>query len=183
MRISITFSAIVSLAIIASFIPFQAAATNNDQSNDGATIEEVVFGKETGFKLPRFVSMKAKKGRVRRGPDYSHRIDWEFTQRGLPLMIIDEEDIWRKVQSVDGSGGWMHRVLLSGERFIIVTNDMAELKISPKKSSSIRARTHKDVIARVLRCSLNWCQIKTKGYKGWIHKSDIWGVEEDEILE
>ena len=42
-------------------------------------------GPVTNLPLPRFVSMKANEGNVRRGPSLTHRIDWVYTRRDMPL--------------------------------------------------------------------------------------------------
>ncbi len=137
-------------------------------------------GQVTGRPLPRFVSMKASTGRARRGPSTSHRIDWVFTQRNLPLMITDEFGLWRRVRAVDGTGGWMHYVLLSGVRYVIVTAERATLHLRPDKSSSVTAFAERDVIAKLGKCTVDWCQISSGGYKGWVLKSEAWGVDADE---
>lgn len=65
-------------------------------------------GSVTNLPLPRFVSMKAVEGNVRRGPSLAHRIDWVFTRRDMPLEIVAEYGHWRRVQDRDGLGGWIH---------------------------------------------------------------------------
>ena len=42
-------------------------------------------GAVTNLPLPRFVSLKASEGNVRRGPSLTHRIDWVFKRRDMPL--------------------------------------------------------------------------------------------------
>ena len=180
----------VSFAAAAVFSPAKAetgiappedspAVSDEPAAQPGTDAASV--GRMTGRKLPRFVSMKAATGRARRGPSMSHRIDWVFTQRGLPLMITDEFGLWRRVQAVDGSGGWMHYILLSGVRYVMVTEEGAELRVSPDESAQIRALAEKDLIAKLGKCTLDWCRISAGGYKGWVSKTQIWGVEPDEI--
>ncbi|HCT32088.1 MAG TPA: aspartyl-trna synthetase, partial [Sulfitobacter sp.] len=73
-------------------------------------------GQVTNLPVPRFVSMKASEGNVRRGPSLTHRIDWVFKHRDLPLRITAEHGHWRRVEDRDGMGGWVHYSLLSGTR-------------------------------------------------------------------
>ena len=40
--------------------------------------ETVAVGPETNLPLPRFVSLKAGKANIRRGPGLTYRIDWIF---------------------------------------------------------------------------------------------------------
>ena len=77
-------------------------------------------GPVTNLPIPRFVSLKADEANVRRGPSLTHRIDWVFTRREMPLMIVAEHGHWRKVQDRDGAGGWVHYALLSGARTVHV---------------------------------------------------------------
>jgi SH3-like domain-containing protein len=51
-------------------------------------------GPVTNLPLPRFVSLKASEGNVRRGPSLTHRIDWVFTRRDMPLEITAEHGHW-----------------------------------------------------------------------------------------
>ncbi|MGR3493482.1 MAG: SH3 domain-containing protein, partial [Shimia sp.] len=85
-----------------------------------AVAESVTRGPVTNFPLPRYVTMKAAEANVRRGPSQSHRIDWVFKRRDMPLRITAEHGHWRRVQDRDGMGGWVHYALLSGARSVIV---------------------------------------------------------------
>ena len=84
-------------------------------------------GQVTNLPLPRFVSLKASEGNVRRGPSLSHRIDWVYKRRDLPLRITAEHGHWRRVEDRDGMGGWVHYSLLSGTRTVLVEQDMLQL--------------------------------------------------------
>lgn len=61
-------------------------------------------GQVTNLPLPRFVSLKAAEGNVRRGPSLTHRIDWVFKRRDMPLQITAEHGHWRRVEDRDGLG-------------------------------------------------------------------------------
>ena len=78
-------------------------------------------GPVTNLLMPRFVSLKASEANARRGPSLSHRIDWVFKKKGMPLEIYGEYDNWRRVRDSEGAGGWIHYSLLSGVRSIIIT--------------------------------------------------------------
>ena len=140
-------------------------------------------GAVTNLPLPRFVSLKADEGNVRRGPSLSHRIDWVFTRRDMPLQITDEFGHWRRVVDLEGAGGWMHYSLLSGVRTVIVREDLASLFIKPDPASTVNARAEAGVIARLGACSLDWCRISANGYRGWVQKASLWGVLPEEIRD
>ena len=55
-------------------------------------------GKVTNLPIPRYVSLKAEEGNVRRGPSLSHRIDWVFQRRNMPLQVTGEHGHWRRVE-------------------------------------------------------------------------------------
>jgi len=140
-------------------------------------------GKVTNLPIPRFVSLKADEGNVRRGPSLSHRIDWVFTHRNMPLVVTGEHGHWRRVQDRDGQGGWVHYSLLSGTRNVIIEADLTPLHVKPDPDSPINAYAESGVIARLGACSLDWCRIIAGGNKGWTPKSALWGVGPEEIRE
>ena len=140
-------------------------------------------GKVTNLPIPRFVSLKADEGNVRRGPSLSHRIDWVFTRRNMPLVVTGEHGHWRRVQDRDGQGGWVHYSLLSGTRNVIVEADLTPLHVKPDPESPVNAYAETGVIARLGSCSLDWCRIVADGNKGWVPKTALWGVGPDEIRE
>lgn len=140
-------------------------------------------GPVTNLPLPRFVSLKTTEGNVRRGPSLSHRIDWVFTRRDMPLEITDEFGHWRRVRDLDGAGGWMHYSLLSGVRTVIVREDMVALAMKPETDATVNARAEAGVIARLDECIPDWCRISADGRKGWVRKSALWGVGPDELRD
>ena len=85
-------------------------------------------GKVTNLPVPRFVSLKTSEGNVRRGPSLTHRIDWVFKRRSMPLRVTAEHGHWRRVEDRDGLGGWVHYSLLSGARSVIVEKDLLILR-------------------------------------------------------
>lgn len=140
-------------------------------------------GQVTNLPLPRFVSIAAPTANARRGPSLSHRIDWVFTRRDMPLQITAEYGHWRRVVDRDGQGGWIHYSLLSGVRTVIVTENMAPLYMKPDTGAPVNAYAEAGVIARLGECSQDWCRITTGGQKGWTAKTSLWGVDADEIRE
>lgn len=140
-------------------------------------------GQITNLPLPRFVSMKAAEGNVRRGPSLTHRIDWVFKRRGMPLQITAEYGNWRKVQDRDGAGGWVHYALLSGVRTVLIESEMLPVYARPDPASPVEAHFETDVVARLGSCSLDWCRISAGGYRGWTLKSNLWGVDPAEIRD
>lgn len=140
-------------------------------------------GPVTNLPLPRFVSLKTDEGNVRRGPSLSHRIDWVFTRRNMPLEVTAEFGHWRRVRDQEGAGGWVHYSLISGARTVIVQEDMAALRMRPSEDAPANARAEAGVVARLGECNIDWCWITAEGVRGWAKKSDLWGVRADEIRD
>ena len=140
-------------------------------------------GSETNLPLPRFVSLKASEGNVRRGPSLSHRIDWIFTRRNMPLEITAEFGHWRRVRDREGAGGWVHYSLLSGTRTVIVEGELVDLLQRPDSDAQIVARAESGVIARLGDCLPKWCQITAERQRGWVRKADLWGVKPEELRD
>ena len=65
-------------------------------------------GPVTNLPMPRYVSLKAGEANARRGPSLSHKIDWVYKRRGVPLEIYAEYENWRRVRDHEGAGGWIH---------------------------------------------------------------------------
>lgn len=140
-------------------------------------------GSVTNLPLPRYVSLKGNEGNARRGPGLTHRIDWVFTRAGMPLRITAEHEHWRRIEDAEGAGGWVHYALLSGVRSVIVAADMADFHARPDDASAIDFRAERNVVGWVQECQPDWCRISVNGERGWVHKSDLWGVDAGEIIE
>ena len=153
-------------------------------TEEGAPVRLIAPGNGavTNLPLPRFVSLKGTEGNARRGPSLSQRIDWVFTRRGMPLQITAEFENWRLVQDRDGAGGWVHYSLLSGSRTVVIQKDLSQLYAAPDERADVLAMLKTDVVGRVSECTLNWCRISAGGEKGWVQKSDFWGVGPQELL-
>lgn len=141
------------------------------------------MGAVTNLPVPRFVSMKASEGNVRRGPSLSHRIDWVFKRRDMPLRITAEYGNWRRVEDRDGMGGWVHYSLLSGTRTVLVEQDMLKLHARPDANAPVTAVLELGVVARLGGCDTEWCELRSGGFKGWAPKARIWGVAASELRD
>ena len=138
-------------------------------------------GPVTKLPMPRYVSLKAAESNVRRGPSLTHRIDWVFKRRDMPLRVTAEHGHWRRVEDRDGMGGWVHYSLLSGVRTVLVEQDMLPLLARPDPKAPVMAALEQGVVARLGDCQPEWCELRTGGYKGWAPKARLWGVTPDEI--
>lgn len=140
-------------------------------------------GSITNLPLPRYVSMKSSEGNVRRGPSLTHRIDWVFTRRDMPLQITAEHGHWRRVQDRDGAGGWVHYALLSGVRTVLIEQDMMPIYARPDPQTTVVAAFEHGVVARLGTCDQSWCRVSAGGYRGWALKTRLWGVSPSELRD
>jgi len=154
----------------------------DDRGNPDAAPHDPNVGAVTNLPIPRFVSLKGSEGNARRGPGLTHRIDWVFTREGMPLKVTAEYEHWRRVEDVDGAGGWVHYSLLSGVRTVLVTEDMAQAYSKPDDQSDVLYQSELGVIGKLVECVPDWCRISVEGEKGWVRKTSIWGVKPDEIF-
>lgn len=141
------------------------------------------IGCSTKRPLPRFVSIKGSEARARRGPGNDHRVDWVYQRSGLPMKVTAEYENWRRVEDPEGAGGWMHYALLSTSRTAIVTADHVDLTSKPEPGSTVVARAELGVVARILECRIDQCRLSRDGWRGWVPKTAIWGVEPGEIFD
>ena len=135
------------------------------------------IGLATAGEVPRFVSLRADKINVRAGPGVQYPIAWVFQRRGLPVEVVAEFELWRKVRDRDGAEGWVHRSLLSGKRSAVVTSKSIGVLYRHAQSDSVPvARVEPGVVADVVKCVEGWCRIEAAGNRGWIRRSRLWGV-------
>ncbi|WP_227267762.1 SH3 domain-containing protein [Roseobacter weihaiensis] len=146
-------------------------------------VEPAKTGPITNLPLPRYVSMKASEGNVRRGPSLTHRIDWVFKRRDMPLRITAEHGHWRRVEDRDGQGGWIHYSLLSGVRTVIVEEEILKIHSRPDAAAPVNAALEGGVIARLGKCGPEWCHLRSGGFRGWAPKTNLWGVSATELRD
>ena len=145
--------------------------------------QEAAKGPVTGLPLPRYVSLKSSEANVRRGPGLSHRVDWVFLRRGMPLQITAEHGHWRRVRDMDDATGWVHYSLLRGNRTAVVVADDAALREAPAPDARPVARVESGVILALDACGQEWCEASAEGHEGWIRKASVWGVEPAETFD
>ncbi len=148
-----------------------------------APVQAQDLGPVTGMPLPRFVSLKSASTNARRGPSLSHRVDWEFLRKGLPVRVTAEYENWRRVEDSEGAGGWVHYTLLSGARAILVTAGTATLYRTPDSNAAKVAVAQAGVIGSLESCADGWCEIEVDGFGGWTEAGNLWGVYGIEALE
>ena len=141
------------------------------------------IGSETGFKIPRFVSLKSNDVNLRKGPSINYPIVLKYTIKNLPIEIIDEHGQWRQIIDIEGNQGWLHKNLIKGGRFAIINPKYnAPLQIKNKPQGRIIGTIGKNNIVKIEKCFLDWCAVSYENKKGWVEKINLWGVYKHEKI-
>jgi SH3-like domain-containing protein len=123
------------------------------------------------------VTIDADKAYVRSGPAPRYPVKLVYKKAGLPVEIIQEFDVWRKVRDIDGDGGWINKALLSDKRSVIIKSSEAiEMREGFSQNSRVIAKLENGVLGRLLKCTETWCQVSSGGYQGWVQRNFLWGL-------
>ena len=170
--------AVISLLFVLSMAPALAAAAPEppDAKQPDAKQDEA---KSTAH----FASLRSDKVNLRTGPSADYPIEWVFVRKGLPVEILAQFDTWRKIRDSDGTVGWVHQGMLSSRRSVLVTGGIRTLRADPKPDGEVVATLEPGVIGGVSRCNPQWCEVKVRGFRGWLQRGEIWGLEDQEIIQ
>lgn len=139
------------------------------------------IGPVTKLPLPRYVSLRSGEINVRRGPGLTYRKDWVFRRAGLPVRVVGEYGDWRQIVDSDNAGGWVYHSLLTGRRTVLVTAERLVIRARPENEARVLAEAERGVVAELVACRPDWCEIEARNIDGWVPKSGIWGVEATEV--
>lgn len=166
-------------------------------------------GMVTGLPIPRFVSLKSDRVNLREGPSKDNRTSWVFQRAGLPVEIVAEYEIWRRIRDSEGVEGWVLHSLLSGRRTALIapwTRDgssqipaaaaQTQAASAPAAQtltlheradarSAIVARLQPGVLGNVKQCDGAWCRIQgsSGAFDGYIRQDRLWGVYPNERVD
>ena len=136
---------------------------------------------DAGLEHPRFVSLRSDLVYMREGPSIEHDIKWIYHRQGLPMQVLAEYDVWRRVRDMDGEIGWIHVSLLSNERgALLIGNDFVEIRADEELNAPIIAQVEAGVVGRFESCGPTSCRINFSELEGWVDRARIWGVYVDE---
>ena len=141
------------------------------------------IGEETGLKIPRYVSLKSDNTNLRIGPNVNYPIIINYQITNFPVMVIDEYDDWRKIKDFENNVGWLHKSLIKGERYAIISRDQNKsVHVYNSVEGGIIGEIFNKNVVKLLKCKNDWCLIKIKNHSGWIDKQYLWGTMKDETL-
>jgi SH3-like domain-containing protein len=171
------------VAAVSAAVPLPETTVPPDLPTHAGLPRDPHRGAETNLPLPRYVTLKTDEGNARRGPGLTHRIDWVFKRPGMPLRVTAEFENWRRVEDLEGAGGWVHYSLLSGTRSVLVTQDLAAFLDDPVDGAPVAFQAEAGVVGRLLECNEGWCRVSVDGTRAWVRATAVWGVDPGEIVE
>ena len=145
-------------------------------------------GSVTGLPLPRFAALRSDEVNMRSGPGTRFPIEWTYQRRELPVEIIREFELWRRIRDPDGTEGWVHQSTLMGRRsFIVRGAPGTEVMLRRRAEDQAQpvARLRPGVVGRLRACEANspWCEAQIGEFRGHIRRADIWGVGPNEEVK
>jgi SH3-like domain-containing protein len=140
----------------------------------------------SGLPIPRFVSLKAEKVNVRKGPSSDHPVAWVFQSKGLPVEIIAEFETYRRIRDSDGTEGWILQNMLAGKRTVSVApwrkDQMTKLLNAGNQQAAVIANLSPGALGEIKSYDGNWCEITTGGFRGFVEQSMLWGAYPGEVV-
>ena len=141
----------------------------------------------------RYLSLKADHVLLRQGPGAEYPTAWIFRRTGLPVEVIEENEVWRKVRDAGGTEGWVHASLLSGRRTALILpwevkggqaqTISATLREGDRESARPVAQVEAGVLASIITCDKGWCRVSVGNYRGYIEQSKLWGTNPNEEIK
>ena len=139
-----------------------------------------------GRLLPRMASLRSKLVNARSGPGSRYPIEWVYRQKGAPVEIIAEFELWRKIKDWQGSESWVHQAMLTGKRTVKVsTPGENNIYAKPDYNSKVIAKVENEVVGEVIKCpeEKSFCHIRFDSIDGWVSRQNLYGIYPKEIIE
>ena len=154
--------------------------------------KSIKIGIYSGLPIPRYVSLKSEKVKLRIGPGKKYKTQYVYIVNHFPVKIIAEFDNWRKIRDIDGSEGWIHTSMLSGNRYVLLVHNKIflrnELSRHIAKSQSILfssdteksaplAKVELGAVLKLNKCKERWCKVEAESISGWVRKENLFGAD------
>jgi len=133
---------------------------------------------------PYWASIASGQALTHTGPGKNYPNVWLYQRRDLPIRVVKKYVNWRFIQDPDGAQGWMLVTLLSDRRTAIVKpGDPRPVRADPTDGAKVRYLSQHGVVGRIGKCRDGWCRIEIGNRDGYIRTSDIWGVNDNEVVD
>jgi SH3-like domain-containing protein len=143
------------------------------------------MGIVTKLPVPRFVSLRTDQVNFRAGPGFQYPVSWIYQRDGLPVEIIGEFDVWRRVRAPDGGTGWVHEATIRARRTFYVTAQQAVLRASANASAAPVAYLNQSVGGDLISCDAvsDFCKVAAGHVTGYLAREDFWGAFPGETVK
>ena len=121
----------------------------------------------------KFLSLKKNKTNVRYGPGKTHAVKYIYRKKNLPIKQIDKKDNWRRIVDLKNNSGWIHDSQLKPSNSIIILTDKI-LFNKPSNFSEPLAKLEEGRLLIIKKCEVDWCNITTNDYNGWVKIKNVW---------
>ena len=176
-RLMLAVCMLLAVGFMASLPPFHSALFNSAYAQEAKL---VVQG--SGLPVPRFVTLKSDEVNMRVGPGREYPLSWVYKQKNLPLKVIAEFDVWRKVIDHEGTTGWVHSQLVTLKRYALIQSRLTKLHRKADETSAVLAVADKGVLLELQICEPLWCRVASDDLRAYVRRDAIWGVLETETL-
>jgi SH3-like domain-containing protein len=133
---------------------------------------------------PYWASIASGEAMMRTGPGKNYPGVWLYKRRDLPIRVVKLYPNWRLIEDPDGTRGWMLVTLLSDRRTAIVkVGEPRPIYSEASETSRLKYRAEPGVVGRIEHCKNGWCKFGVDKREGYIRTSDIWGVNEGEVVD
>jgi SH3-like domain-containing protein len=141
-----------------------------------------VMAADKALPVPRFVALRVGEVNLRTGPGERYPIEWVLTRKDMPVEIVAEFDVWRKIRDWQGTEGWVHERMVTGRRTVLIKDETRALHREADERSPVVARAEPGVVGRLMECQGEWCRVECQDVRGWLKRGEIWGVYSDEAV-
>ena len=122
----------------------------------------------------KFLSLKKNKVNVRYGPSFDSPIKYIYNKKNFPIKQIDKKENFRRINDHKKNSGWIHISQLKKINSVIAIDDKIMFKKSTIFSKPI-AKINKGRLLVIQKCGVEWCEVETENFKGWVNKDNLWG--------
>ena len=131
----------------------------------------------------RYVSQRGEQAYLREGPSFQHKIVWIYRHRGYPFRVTASFDVWRRVETPDGTVGWISAAMLSDRRTVLITGKSRVPIHAKQDGGKLVGLADPGAIAGLKTCTRDACRISGRDIEGWVTRDRLWGVGEGEIFK
>lgn len=122
-----------------------------------------------------FVSTKSNKINMRTGPGFHYPVKWVYIRQNVPLKVMEEFEIWKKVCDINEDCGWIKGNLLSSKCYVMTKEDTTGYK-KQNVNSSVTMKIDKFAVLKLEKCIDNWCLLSASKRKAWVQRQFLWGI-------